>query len=397
MLLINATIVLPDRELENGALLIENERIARILTNAEAAELSAELSDEQTFDLGGAHLFAGFIDVHNHGAAGVDVNAASAADLQKVGAFLAAHGVTAWLPTLVPDSLENYERAIAAIDKLIAAQDASETIAARAVGVHYEGPFVNEKMCGALRTQFFKTFERGDEADELPRLEATNAVYLTTVAPEIAGGVELVEHLANQNWIVAIGHTRAAVETLDAAKTNGARHITHFFNAMTGLHHRDVGVVGWAMHNRDVTVDIIADGIHVAPPVLKLAHAVKTTEKTVLISDSVSPAGLGDGEFTVWNERIKVAGGKTENERGSIAGSVITMLDAVKMFLSLGVSALEVSQMASLNPARLLKIENNCGSIEIGKRADLTALDNQNNVILTVIGGRVLKSETRTK
>lgn len=385
MLLKNATVILPERTAEATSVLIENGLISRILSEREAASIE----DQSAINLSGQKLFAGFIDVHNHGAVGVDVNDAGVAGLKQIGAFLAVHGVTAWLPTFVPDSLENYRKCVAAVNAVINMQDRDQTAGARAIGVHYEGPFVNEKMCGALRTRYFKKFERGDELVELPKLESANGVYLTTVAPEIGGGIELIKKLAEQNWIVAIGHTRADVQTLDAAFENGAQHLTHFFNAMTGLHHRETGVVGWGMRNDAVTIDIIADGVHVAPAVLKIAHKIKTSEKMILISDSVSPAGLGDGDFTVWNERIKVVNGKTENERGSIAGSVITMLDAVKMFLSLGVSAAEVSQMASLNPARLLKIENDYGSIETGKRADLIALDNQNNAVLTVIGGRI--------
>ena len=122
---------------------------------------------------------------------------------------------------------------------------------------------------------------------------------------------------------------------------------------------------------------------------LRFAAQTKTPEKTVLISDAVSPAGLGDGDYQIWGEPISVVNGKTQNERGSIAGSVITMLDAVKMMLSLGFSPSEVSRMASLNPARVLGIDKDYGSIEIGKRADLTAIDEKGNVILTIVGGNI--------
>lgn len=385
MLLTNATLVLPERELKNAAIFIENDRIAQISNCAE----TAAINDDQVFDLKNARLFAGFIDVHNHGAAGIDVNAASASELNKVSKFLAANGVTAWLPTFVPDSAANYQTGAAAVNQLISQQDDSDQIGARVVGVHYEGPFVNEKQCGALRIEYFKTFADADELNLLPALEDPNARHLITVAPEIAGGIELVKRLARQKWIVAIGHTRAEISILDQAFAAGARHVTHFFNQMTGLHHRDLGVVGWGLMNENATVDIIADGVHVAPAVLKLAYKLKTSGKMILISDSIKPAGLGDGEFDVWNERISVVNGRTRNQHGSLAGSVITMLDAVKMMLALDIPAGEVSQMASLNPARLLNLESDYGSIEPGKRADLTALDNDGNVILTIIGGRI--------
>jgi N-acetylglucosamine-6-phosphate deacetylase len=258
---------------------------------------------------------------------------------------------------------------------------------AQVVGVHYEGVFANEKMCGALRPQFFKRFT-GGEVGSLPRLK--RGVHMTTFAPEIEGGVELATELTRQGWIALIGHTRADVETLDQAFAAGARHVTHFFNAMTGIHHREVGVAGWALSNPDVTFDIIADGIHVHPQMFKLACRAKTPERTLLISDSVAPTGLGDGEFDLWAERISVVDGRTRNERGSIAGSVITMLDAVKNTIALGFAPAEVALMASTNPARLLGLDAKRGSLEPGKRADIVGLDGSGEIKLVMIGGRMV-------
>jgi N-acetylglucosamine-6-phosphate deacetylase len=379
VLLKNATAILPRGEFENACVLIENGKISAVT--------GEEITADETFNLEGARLFAGFIDIHIHGALGVDAMSAGAGDLRKMARFLASKGTTAWLPTFVPDSDANYRKSIDAIDELIKTQN--EHPIAQALGVHYEGVFANEKMCGALRPEFFKKFTKGDEVEKLPKLKAENAVHLTTFAPEIEGGVKLVEELIRCGWIPSIGHTKADTETLDRAFAAGAKHMTHFFNAMTGLHHRDVGVAGWGLTNEKVTCDIIADGIHVAPTVLKLAHRVKTSENLMLISDAVSPAGLGDGVYEIWNEKISVAGGKTRNERGSIAGSVITLLDAVNQMLSLGVAATEVSRMASLNPAKLLGAEKTRGSIEAGKLADLVALDEQGNVKLCLTAGQV--------
>jgi N-acetylglucosamine-6-phosphate deacetylase len=165
--------------------------------------------------------------------------------------------------------------------------------------------------------------------------------------------------------------------------------MTHFLNAMSPLHHRAPGPVGWGLIRNDVTVDLIADGVHSDPLMLQLVLRCKTAARVSLISDAVAPAGLGDGEYRVWGETIRVTGGRTSNERGSIAGSVITMLDAVRTVGALGLSEAEVARVASLNPARLLGLEGECGSIEEGKRADLTALDPEGRVRLTLVGGRV--------
>ena len=347
---------------------------------------TATIEAEKTFDLNGAMLLPGFVDVHNHGAVGVDVNTANGDDLLEVGAFLAKNGVTAWMPTLVPDSDENYERAIAAIDELMVRQTGMAV--AQAVGVHYEGVFASEKMCGALRPEYFKTWPSLD-GWQFPRL--ANGIHMTTLAPEIDGGVGLIRELVSQGWIVSIGHTKADAATLDAAFDAGARHLTHFFNAMTGIHHRDMGVAGWGLYHEQVTFDIIADGVHVRPEMLSVACHAKSPGKVSLISDSVAPTGLGDGEFELWGETISVTNGKTRNERGSIAGSVSTMLDGVNMMRSLGFSNNDLVKMASTNPATLLGIDSDRGSIDVGKRADLVAIDAHGNIKMTVIGGKIVE------
>lgn len=357
------------------------------------ASIDEERKDEiesgiVSYDLDGLTLVPGFIDVHLHGAMGVDTMAATAEDLHRVALFLARHGVTAWLPTFVPAPVEDYRRATNAVEELIATQD-ERTPAARALGLHYEGPFVNIAQCGALRTAYFRTFAGMSDLDALPALNEQNAVQMITVAPEIEGGIELVRELRRRNWIVSIGHTRAGIEALDAACEAGARHLTHFPNAMLPLHHRAAGPVGWGLLRDDVTCDVIADGVHCDATMLQLVLKCKGTQRVALISDAVAPAGLGDGNFDVWGEEIKVTNGRTSNHRGSIAGSVITMDDAVRMMRSLGVSIEEAALMASYNPARLLGVERHHGSIEAGKRADLVALDDAGCVRLTIIGGRI--------
>ncbi|HVE59231.1 MAG TPA: N-acetylglucosamine-6-phosphate deacetylase [Pyrinomonadaceae bacterium] len=375
VLLKNCTTILPGEKLPNTNVLIKAGKIAAISNE--------EFPADEVLDLENRTLFAGFIDIHNHGAVGVDVNGANAEALQTVGQFLAENGVTAWMPTFVPDSDETYRKVVGAIEEVIEIQN--DLPVAQIVGVHYEGVFANEQMCGALRPEFFKTFS-GRELNDLPTLHT--GVHLTTFAPEIEGGIELVRELRKQNWIPSIGHTRADLETLEKAFDAGAMHVTHLFNAMTGVHHRDLGVAGWALTKDEIFCEIIADGVHVHPKMLKFAQKNKPPGKLLLVSDSVAPTGLGDGHYELWGERVEVVGGKTRNERGSIAGSVITLLDAVKMYLSLGVSASDVSKMASANPAKLLGLEKTRGSIEVGMRADLVALDKERNVKMSLINGK---------
>ena len=381
MLLTNARIVLPERVANRGSLNLEGDRIAQILDSAAVDYRKAN----NVIDLDGLTLYPGFIDAHVHGAAGIDAMDTDPDGLYRIGKFLARKGVTAWLPTLVPARLEQYQQAVESIEGAMQTKGK----AAQVLGVHYEGPFVNSEQCGALHKEFFRTFNSRAALDELPTIFRNQAVHIMTVAPEIEGGIELIKELTRRGWIVSIGHTRAKIEILDQALAAGARHMTHFMNAMTPLHHRDLGAVGWGLIHNDVTCDLIADGIHIDRSILKLIVSSKKTEKVSLISDAIAAAGMGDGDYEIWGEKISVTHGRTQNARGSIAGSVINLLDAVRMMLSLGFSEPEAARMASFNPAKLIGIDRECGSIEEDKRADLVVIDDEMNVRLTIIGGEI--------
>ncbi len=417
LVLRNLRVVLPERTAELASVLIEDGRIARIVDSSS----DEAVKPDSVIDLHGRTLFPGFIDVHIHGAVGVDAMEAGADDLCRVSEFLASAGVTAWLPTLVPARQAQYESAVRAISDLMGQQDwergrpalttsapdlpskdrnslnANELQAGRLrsqlFGVHYEGPFVNSEQCGALHREHFRTFKNITDVDALPTINHKSAIHMMTLAPEIDGGIDLIKELKKRNWIVSIGHTRATTDILDQALAAGARHMTHFMNAMTPLHHRAPGPVGWGLLRDEITCDVIADGVHIDPAILKLIVRNKSPERISLISDAIAAAGLGDGVYEIWGEKISVNQGRTKNARGSIAGSVITMLDAVRLMLSLGVAESDVARMASLNPARLLGIDHDCGSIEEGKRADLVALDEARNVRHTIVGGKIAYSE----
>jgi N-acetylglucosamine-6-phosphate deacetylase len=378
ILLKSADIVLADKTVKTD-LLVTDGVIAKIGTGITST------ATVRTIDLTGAIVFPGFIDVHIHGAVGVDTMNARANDLLKVSEYLATRGVTGWLPTLVPGSVDEYASAVGAIDRAIA----ESVDGARILGVHYEGPFVNLAQCGALHKEHFRSFQNGTELNDLPLLKSGTA-KLMTLAPEVEGGIELIKRLTKDGWISSIGHTRAGEKVLDDALKSGARHMTHFMNAMAPLHHRNPGPVSWGLSRDDVTCDIIADGVHLDPAILKLLVKVKAASRLSLISDAIAAAGEGDGEYQIWGETIAVKDGRTSNVAGSIAGSVISMVDAARMMRSLGVSDVDIAQMSATNPARLLRIDDECGSIAEGKRADLVSLDPAGDVKLTIVGGEIV-------
>jgi len=385
LLLDNARVILSDRITRGGAL-IRDGRIAAVFS---ANERPAGISE--SIDLRGDHLAPGLLDIHFHGSVGVDVQSADEADLRRLSEFLLTEGVTRYFATFVPSDERDYREAIQRVAGYIEQQDGASQTVAKISGIHFEGPYVSHKRCGALRPRFFRTYD-GD-ARSLDLFANARWPNLATVAPEIEGGLDLVRDLTAKGVRVLIGHTAADLETLDQAFEMGARHITHFPNALDPMHHRNPGAVGWGMVRSDVTMDCIADFHHVHPMMLRLMHQSKGSHRLALISDAISPAGLGNGEFVVWGERISVAGGRTAlvegAAQGALAGSVITMREALKNFISLGVPIHEAVVMCSLTPARVAGVDSELGSIETGKRADLVAFDEEFSVRLAIVDGEI--------
>jgi N-acetylglucosamine-6-phosphate deacetylase len=395
LLIQNARVILEDG-VRRGSVLVRDGLTALVFDEADAP---VGLSAAEAIDAGGAYLAPGMIDIHIHGSTGVDVQEADEQGLRKLSEFLLSEGVTGYFATLVPTDHRGYASAIKAINSYIRHQDEKQAgwRGARVLGIHFEGPFVSTHKCGALKREHFRVYDGDPRSIELFAGSDGSGEYsgarLMTLAPEITGGINLVEELTRRGVRPFIGHSQADEETLETAFDAGARHITHFPNALDPLHHRKPGAVGWGLVRRDITIDCIADFHHVAPLMLRLMHQSKGAGAMALISDAIKPAGLGDGDYTVWDLEIAVRGGKTSlahgPSQGTIAGSVITMRDAVKNIASLGVPVHEAVGMASLAPARAAGIENLCGSIKPGKRADLLAFDEDFSIKIAIIAGAI--------
>jgi N-acetylglucosamine-6-phosphate deacetylase len=395
LLLHNARVIL-ESGVQHGGVFVRDGRIALVFAHEQTP---AGLSASETIDLGGAYLAPGMIDIHLHGSAGVDVQSTDAGGLAKLSEFLLAEGVTGYFATFVPSDEQGYRNSIAAISSYIDQQDEAHRnnkaqVASRILGVHFEGPFVSEHRCGALRREHFRTYDGDARSLEQFISGPSLSPRLMTLAPEIQGGLDLTRELTRKGVRVFIGHSQANPATLDLAFEAGARHITHFPNALDPLHHRKPGAVAWGLLRDDVTLDCIADFHHVHPLMLRLIYRSKSADRMALISDAIMPAGLGDGEFSVWGEGITVRDGRTALARpagaSTIAGSVITMRQALKNIVDLGVPVHEAGRMASLVPARIAGIESELGSIKEGIRADLIAFDDEFAVRLAAIGGALV-------
>jgi N-acetylglucosamine-6-phosphate deacetylase len=395
-LLHNARLILDDG-IRRGSLLVRNGRIAQVFSDEQTP---AGLGSGETIDLNGAHLAPGLIDIHIHGSAGVDVQNASHEQWQILSEFLLIEGVTGYVATFVPTDERGYQEAIAAAERFIdwqrAAASRGQARGAQVLGIHFEGPFVSRNRCGALKTEHFRTYDGDPRSIQVftgDRRSNFAYVRLMTLAPEIDGGLDLIRQLMASGVRAFIGHTGADPDTLDRALAAGARHITHFPNALTPLHHRQPGAVAWGLVHDDVTIDCIADFHHVHPLMLRLMAHAKTAHRMALISDAIQPAGLGDGTFKVWEIDIAVKDGLTAlvdgPGAGTIAGSVITMREALRNITQTGVPLEDAARMSSLIPARAAGLDDDYGLIAPGRRADLIALDDNFNVQLALVGGAV--------
>ncbi|MEK6323838.1 MAG: N-acetylglucosamine-6-phosphate deacetylase [Acidobacteriota bacterium] len=396
LLLHNARVV-REQGIQKGGVLVRDGHMALVFTEDKTP---TGLSTRESIDLDGAYLAPGLIDIHIHGSAGVDVQATDAHGLGKLSNFLLSEGVTGYFATLVPTDERGYHESLATISSYIEQDQAhsnnSPPRGARILGIHFEGPFVSENRCGALHREYFKTYDGDARSIELftgahRGLGPSSVPRLMTLAPETPGGLDLARELTRNGVRAFIGHSQAEPVILDLAAEAGARHITHFPNALDPLHHRKPGAVAWGLVRNDVTLDCIADSHHVDPLMLRLIYESKSADRMALISDAIMPAGLGDGEFSVWGEKITVRNGRTALARqpgeATIAGSVITMRQALNNIVDLGVPIHEAVLMASLVPARAAGLESERGSIIAGKRADLIAFDDDFAVRLSIIEG----------
>ncbi|MFL6275845.1 MAG: N-acetylglucosamine-6-phosphate deacetylase [Blastocatellia bacterium] len=395
-LLHNAKLIL-DGGILHGGVVVRDGRIVEVFT---AENAPSGFSADEAIDLRGMHLAPGLIDIHIHGSAGVDVQNAGGEQLQALSEFLLSEGVTGYFATFVPTDERGYQEAIVAIESFIAAQREAEASGqapgARLLGIHFEGPFVSRNRCGALKTAHFRTYD-GDRRSIQVFIGngESNPAYprLMTLAPEISGGLDLIRALSAGGVRPFIGHTDADLETLDAALEAGARHITHFPNALAPLHHRKPGTIAWGLLRDDVTLDCIADFHHVHPLMLSLMAKAKTASRMALISDAIQPAGLGDGTFKVWDIEIAVKDGLTALVEGpgagTIAGSVITMREALRNITRAGVRLTDAVRMGSTVPARVAGLGGDYGLLEAGSRADLIAFDDNIDVQVALVGGTV--------
>lgn len=368
------------RVTEDPLVLIEDGQIASIAHRA-AAEVPA---DVQLLDLRGATLAPAFFDVHLHGSAGHDVMEAAPDALEAVGHFLASRGTGSYLATTVTAPLDATLRALAGLAKLIA-QPAREG-QARPLGIHLEGPFLSHEKRGVQPAEHLlppsvATFDRLYEAAE-------GRITLMTLAPELPGAVELAAHATARGVRVSVGHSNATAVQTRAAVAAGAVSATHTFNAMRALDHHEPGILGTVLGTASLYAELICDGIHTAPEIVRIWWRAKGPQRAILVTDAMSAAGMPDGEYRLGGFAVHVANGRAMAD-GVLAGSVLTLDRALRNFIQFsGATVEEGLRLLTANPAAMTGLASHTGSLAAGMRADLAAVDQDGNLVAAMIGGR---------
>jgi N-acetylglucosamine-6-phosphate deacetylase len=335
-------------------------------------------------------LAPGFLDIHIHGGAGIDVMLASPLELAHLGKFLASHGVTGYFPTTVGASMDQICVALDRLAETIESNGTANSAAtkgARPLGIHLEGPFLSHKRPGVhpLENLLNPTPELFDRLWQAAR----GYIRMMTIAPELPGALEVIREAASRKVCVSIGHSDALMEISRAAVKAGARHATHTFNAMRPLDHREPGIIGETLTNDQLTADIIADGIHVAPEIVKLFLQVKGIERSVLITDATAATGMPDGQYQLGPIEVQVKEGRCAlaSDPTKLAGSVLTMDRAVRNLTQFaGLELHNAVRTATLNPAHAAHLPYH-GQVAIGAEANFVLLAPDGSVQKTVIRG----------
>lgn len=371
----NAWIYTEDFEFKLGGFAVEDGKFCKVL----------ERPVEDAVDLGGAYVIPGLIDIHNHGNSGADFSDGDYDGDVKMAQYLARQGITSFAPATMTLPYEVIGKALSIGLKL--KKNRPEN-AARLLGVQMEGPFFSEKKKGAqngdyLRLPDYEAFKKlFDESEGL--------IKIVDLAPELEGSIDFIKKAKN-DCTVSIAHTDANYEEAKAAIEAGVTHVTHLYNAMPPIHHREPGVIGAASENGKVHAEIICDGIHVHPASVRMAFRLFGPERICLISDALRCCGMPDGEYMLGGQRVWLKDNVARLEDGTIAGSATNLYNCMKNVVDFGISKEDAVRVATWNPACAIHKEAEVGSIANGKLADFVICDEDLNPKEIYIGGEIVK------
>jgi len=377
----NGVVITPSKTIEKGVVVFEDGKITEVgQKNRVKVPKSAKV-----LDASGKIVAPGFIDIHIHGGKGRDIMDASYEAVKEIAKFLVSHGTTSFVPTTISAPHPDLLRAVKAVKTAME----KGTDGAEVLGAHLEGPFINLEKRGAHNANYV----RRPSLDEFEEIwEASNHVMkIVTLAPELDGSKLLIQRLRELGIVASIGHSNATyTQAVDAIK-HGVRHATHVFNRMSGFDPREPGVIGAVLVHDELTAELICDNIHVHPAAMSLLTRVKGSERVVLVTDAIQAAGMPDGEYALGQQHIIVKNGVSRLESGDLAGSTLTMDRAVRNMMKFVGTPLQTSvKMATMNPAVVINVDENKGSLEPGKDADIVIIDDEINVYMTIVKGNIV-------
>lgn len=368
----------------NGKILTENRIIEDkiLLFNDKIIGFCDEVEENiEVIDAKGLYISPGLIDIHVHGSCNCDVMDKSVLSIKTIGNGIKENGVTSFLPTTMTMSKEDIYEALDTIRDTMNLEYGG----AQVLGAHLEGPFINSKYKGAQSNEFIQT-------PNFPFIkDYTDVIKIISYAPEVDEGLKFTKEIKDKTKItLSIAHTNATYEEAKLAIKFGASNITHLFNAMTPLNHREMGVVGAALTS-DVYCEIICDNIHVNPELFQFVLNNKGKDKVILITDCMRAGCMPDGKYDLGGQDVFVKNGAARLEAGNLAGSVLNLNKAVYNFMKhTTLSINEAINLASLNPAKSINIDNKKGSLEIGKDADIALFDKEMNCYMSITNGEII-------
>ncbi len=376
MILKNATVLNEKFKLEKLDIKVSDDKID---------EIGSSLSGDDEIDLSGKTVIPGLIDIHIHGSMGADVCDGTFDALETMSKHLAQYGVTSFAPTTMSISIERLSKVMKNLG-----DNADKVTGSRIVGVNMEGPYFSKAKCGAQDPDVMHS----PDVDEIKMLDecANGLIKLIDLAPELDGSIDFVKKMSGGKYVLSVAHTSANYdETMEGFK-NGMTHTTHLYNAQTGYTHREPGVVGAVFDSETKpTAELICDGIHIHPAVIRTTFKILGDDRVVLISDALPPAGMPDGSYTLGGSPIIVVDGTARVPSGALAGSTTNVYQCVKNCVSFGIPFITAVKAATINPATVLGKQDEIGSIAEGKRADLLVLDDDMNIEMVIIGGKKVK------
>ncbi|MCU7496387.1 MAG: N-acetylglucosamine-6-phosphate deacetylase [Ignavibacteria bacterium] len=388
LVLVGGKVVTPFRIIEKGAVVIDGNKIYELgkMNDVHIPD------DSEVIDISGKTVSPGFVDLLVHGGLGHGFTDGSFEDFSIISDYFLRNGSTTMMASLYAKPEEELLNNIRNLADYIFSHPESNI-----KGIHMEGPYLNKEFKGAMNEEYLWT----------PTVESWKKMWgasrglikLMTIAPELPGAIDVMRAAANDGVVLSIGHSMANYSEIELAIDNGAAHVTHMFNAMKQLHHRQPGVALGALLRDELKIELIADTYHVHPAVMEFLLKVKKASGIILITDSIKPGGMHEGEeFEFADQKVRISGGKAMLDNGTIAGSSLTLNKAVKnMIQHAGAKVTEAIRMASLNGAKVLNVENQKGILAAGKDADLVVLNDDYEVEMTIMQGRIRYQKTEEK